>query len=505
MSRLNEEKRKKIREKFRATGSIRATARAVGVSRNAVRRELDRPAAGAPGAPASSPRPSKLDAYKAKIGYLVCEKNLSAVRTLEEIRALGYAGGYSILKDYVRTIRPKAMRPPTMPIDHKPGREGQMDWSPHMAVLGGRGQLVQTGSFVLCFSRWLFMRMFMDQTLINVIRLHQEAFAEIEALPETITYDNMTTVGRHVGPGKVWINPTFKRFADEYGFEVIILPPGKKDRHGIVERPFSYIENNFLAGREFDDLEDLNRQADLWRARTANVRIHGTLRQRPVDRLKRERPFLKPLPPSKTDTFYREVQRVVLRDFSVAIDTNHYSVSPQLIGQRATVRLYNDHLQVWVNDQLDCKHTYCTGKHQRQVLAEHEKSFREMTGQHQLLANAFLRLGRPAESYYEGLKNEKGAAAGYHLQRILKLADRHGADVTAGAMAHAQRYGAYSADAVTRVVLGKALKHKAGKNNAPVNMPENIRQWLRSCAVDDDTLDIYDKMIREIDDESDAG
>lgn len=374
-----------------------------------------------------------------------------------------------------------------------------MDWSPHRVVLGGKEVIVHTGTIILCFSRWMYIRMFPDETIKRVIRLHEEAFKELGAVPETMTYDNMTTVGRHVGPGRVWINPMFQRFADEYGFEVIILPPGKKDRHGMVERPFHYIENNFLAGREFHDFEALNRKADWWRAEKANVRIHGTLRERPVDRLKREFSFLKPLPRSKSDTFYREVERVVNRDFSVAIDTNHYSVSPHLAGQRATVRLYKDHLEIRVNDRLDCKHGYCEGRYQRQVLPEHERAFREMTGQHRLLARAFLRLGDPAKSYYDGLKNEKGAAAGYHLQRILKLADRHGTDVAAGAMAHAQRYGAFSSDAVMRVILGKELKQKGTVAPAPVDMPENVRQWLRSCAVESQDLKTYDELIRGID------
>jgi transposase len=444
---------------------------------------------------ASTPRKSKLDPYKAKIGHLVCQKRLSAVRVLEEIRELGYQGGYSILKDYIRMIRPKAKRRPTAPIDHPPGHEGQMDWSPHRVMVGGREQIVHTGSIVLCFSRWLFMRHFLDETIDRVVRLHEEAFNELGAVPKTMTYDNMTTVGRHTGPGQIWINPVFQRFAEQYGFEIIILPPGSKDRHGMVERPFHYIQHNFLAGREFADLEDLNRRADRWRSETANVRVHGTLRERPVDRLQRERPFLIALPQTNTDAFYREVERMVQRDFCVAIDTNRYSVSPHLIGRQAKVRLYQDHLEIWVDAQMDCKHTYHQGRYQRQVLPEHEKIYQQITGQHQLLKEAFLRLGEPAQSYYEGLKKERGAAAGYHLQRILKLTDRYGSEIVVGALAHAMRYGAYSAEAVSRLIQGKTLRGKPQGSQA--NVPENIREWLRSCAVEDQDLRVYDQLIED--------
>jgi len=181
------------------------------------------------------------------------------------------------------------------------------------------------------------------------------ACQELGAVPETMTYDNMTTVGRHTGPSEVWINPQFKAFAEQYGFQIVILPPGAKERHGKVERPFHYIEHNFLAGREFQDIEDLNRRGDLWRANTANVPIHVTLKERPMDRLERERAYLKPLPNEISGAFFKKVDRLIHTDFCVAIDTNRYSTSPNLIGQIAEVRLFKSHLEIWVNKQLDAK------------------------------------------------------------------------------------------------------------------------------------------------------
>ena len=112
----------------------------------------------------------------------------------------------------------------------------------------------------------------------------------------------------------------------------------------------------------------------------------------------------------------------------------------------------------------------------------------------QLLKHAFLRLGQPALSYYDGLKKHRGAAAGYHLQRILSLVDRHGADVVTGALAHAQRYGAYSGDAIVRIIKGKGHRKNAVVT-APT--PENIRDWLRSCAVEEQDPEFYDNIINK--------
>lgn len=497
MSRLSPEKRSQVRRVFKETGSIRATAARTKVSRNAVRRIL-RPAS-TPDARQSSARGSKLDPYKAKIEFLAREKDLTGVRILEEIKELGYDGGYSILKEYLRKIRPKPRKRPTPPIDHPPGHEAQMDWSPHTVNMGGQKRVVQTGSIILCFSRWLFVRFFQDQTLQSVISLHEQAFEELGAVPHIITYDNMTTVGRHVGPGEVWLNPVFERFAQQYGFKVVILPPGKKERHGMVERPFYYIENNFLKGREFGGMQDLNDKSDAWRARTCNVRKHGTLKEKPMDRLTREKSFLLPLPCNVSGQFYKELSRLVHVDFCVSLNTNRYSVNPVLIGDWVKLRLYQNHLEIWFEDSLHCRHEYGQGRDQRQILPEHEEQYKKMSGQKALLEKAFLRLGEAARAFYLGLQKEKKAAAGYHLQRILKYVDRFGQDVVAGALNYACRYGAYSADTILRIIKGQKLRPQQSNKT----MPKEIQLWLKAQAVEKHSPGYYDKIIHDLSSQED--
>jgi hypothetical protein len=115
-----------------------------------------------------------------------------------------------------------------------------------------------------------------------------------------------------------------------------------------------------------------------------------------MDRLERERAYLKPLSHELSGTFFKKVDRLIHIDFCVAIDTNRYSASPNLVGQTAEVRLFKSHLEIWANKQLDAKHNYIKGRHQRQVLPEHEAIYKKMSGQTQLLKHAFLRLGKPA-------------------------------------------------------------------------------------------------------------
>ena len=127
MSKLSKEDRKSLLQAFKVTGTIAGTVRQTGFARNTVRRHLRRPSGSLP--PNAICRKSKLDPYKSKIAFLVKEKDLSAVRVLGDIKELGYSGGYSILKDHIRIIRPKPFKQPRPPIDHPPGHEAQMNRS----------------------------------------------------------------------------------------------------------------------------------------------------------------------------------------------------------------------------------------------------------------------------------------------------------------------------------------------------------------------------------------
>lgn len=497
-SEKRERRRKAILEAFRKTGSIKATVRLLRVSRRSVRRALrgrEIPACGAPSK--QPPRPSKLDPYRAVIGRLVLEDQLTATLILDELRPLGFTGSYSILKRYVRTIRPAPKTKVTTRIEHEPGSPGQIDWSPHTVTLGGEKRIVHCFSLVLPFSRYMVVRYALDETLDTLIAMHDEAFRDIGAIPGVLTYDNMTTVGRHVGPGEIWINPVFGDWAKRCGFDIFLIEPGKPNQHASVERPFHYIENNCLRRRRFTfaDFDDLDAHVRWWCANVANIRPHGATRERPVDRLIRERPFLKPLPANRPEPF-RELARQVGTDFCVAVDTNRYSVPPRCAGQVATVRLFADRIEILVAGDLVAVHPRHDSRYGRLVLPEHEAEFKHWTPSRRLLEQAFLRLGDVARDYHQGLLAQRGKGAGYHLQRILKQADRHGGAVVVAAMQHAASYGNYSAEAVARVIAGRQMPRV---RNSPASKlaqpPEQVRLWLEGLDVETGDLAAYDRMV----------
>jgi transposase len=486
-----------IRRVYAKTHSIKETARRTGLHRDTVRAVLR-------GVPRRKkrrdrvPRKSKLDPFKPKLRSLVLEDGLTAVLALEELRDLGFDGGYSIVKEFVATLRPPATRAPTTPVDHPPGKEGQVDWSPYQVWLGGDRTCVHAFSFVLPHSRWQFLRFALDEQLETLTGLHDEAFDEAGGVPVTMSYDNMMAVGRHTGPGEVWINPRFEAWAAPYGFEIRLITPGNPKEHGSVERPFGYVENNCLRRRRFrfDDLEDLNAHARWWCAEVANVRIHGTTRRRPIDLLQIERSFLQPLPRNRPEP-YLDVPRKVWTDYCVHYDTIGYSVSPRYAGREPTVRVYPQRIEVLIDGEVVATHVRRFERHQRHTLPEHDEEFKRRTPSRRVLESAFLRLGEPARAYYDGLRAQRGRGAGYHIKRILRLADRHGTGPVASAMAHAARYGSYSADAVARVISRgevRAVPPPTPDGEVPMP-PERVRRWLEGLDVEDRDLGDYDEMV----------
>jgi transposase len=491
------ELRQQILAIFARVGSIRGTARRVGCARVTVRRAL-RQGRKPRTITQPGPRPSKLDPYRAVIQRLVLEDQFTAELVLEEIRRLGFPGGHTILQEYVRQLRPQPKVRVTTVVEHAPGAEGQVDWSSYRVELCGAEQVVHLFSLVLPYSRFMVLRMARDEVLETLLRLHDEAFVELGGMPKLMTYDNMTTVGRHVGPEEIQLNERFEAYRARCGFEVQLIDPGQPNQHASVERPFHYFENNCLRRRRsrFADWEDLQGHVRWWVDTVANVRVHGTTREHPVDRLVRERPYFLPLP-SEREEPYQELSRKVATDFCVAVDTNRYSVPPRHVGQPATVRAYADRLELLVGGQVVAAHQRHRGRQGRYVLPEHEAQFRQSSRSRVLLEQAFLRLGAVAEAFHEGLRAQRGRGAGYHLQRILKLADRHGSEAITGALAHAARYGNYSAEAVARVVLGRALRPRpAGAPGAPgLEPPEQVRHWLEGLHVEDSDLGDYDQLI----------
>jgi transposase len=340
-----------IRDLARQGHSVRAIARITGLSRNTVRKVLR----GAHDLKRKEPpRPSKLDPFKDYLRGRRAEHPLSAVRLLEEIRPMGYEGSVITPRRFLAGLDDRARREGklTVRFETPPGRQAQADWA-HAGRLvdaAGRPRPVYVFTFVLSYSRMLFIRFTTSVNLAALVDCHQRAFDYLGGWPQSILYDNMKQV--RLGPGR-W-NEAFLDFAAHYGFTPKAHRPYRPRTKGKVERAVDYVKDGFLLGRTFADLDDLNAQGLAWLAETANVRVHATTGRRPVDLLP-----LEGLTPASGVPAYRyldPVRRVVSFEAMVHYRGGRYSVPPAFAGRPVEVAAAGGQIVIRAGEAVIAEH-----------------------------------------------------------------------------------------------------------------------------------------------------
>src|SRR5579872_337667 len=240
-----EELRNRIIARWQAGASGRAIARELGVSRSTVRETLRAYEAGRAGAdPSARPaRPSKLDAWASTIQSLVSRyPDITAARVHEELRAQGFTGGYSIVRDRLRVVRPNPSRQPTVRFETGPGLQAQMDYSTYTLDFTVEGRRrVQLFGYVLAYSRRQYLRFVEHQDFETTVREHIRAFEHLGGAAATCLYDNMKVVVSGFDGREPIYNPRFLAFATHYGFKPWACRPRRPRTKGKIERKFGFV------------------------------------------------------------------------------------------------------------------------------------------------------------------------------------------------------------------------------------------------------------------------
>jgi len=300
--------------------------------------------------------------------------NYSARILFQELRASrGYAGGYDTVRNAVRPLRLEAAAASLTQcrFETAPGQQAQADWG-QVKVRFATG-MAEVHIFVLTlgYSRRAWAEGYEHERVESLLAAHENGFAHFGGVPAEILYDRMRTVIQgEDGGAKRW-NATFKAFAEHWGFEPRVCRPYRAQTKGKVESGVKYVKRNFLPGRSFRDLADFNAQLRAWLAEIADVRIHGTTHEAPIERFAREAAALTPLGGRASFLQAMRRERVVAGDWLVTIDTNRYSVPWRLIGATVTVVRVGGHWQISHRGQVVAEHPVLAGRHQLSVKPEH--------------------------------------------------------------------------------------------------------------------------------------
>ncbi|MFO7767682.1 MAG: IS21 family transposase [bacterium] len=330
-------------------------------------------------------RASKLDPFKDYIRMRLEHFDLSATSLLRELRKKGYEGGITILRDFVRPIKAEFIQRVTERFETLPGRQAQMDWGECGTIeVDGERRKLYVFVMVLGYSRMMYAQFTTSMKQPVLLRCMKGAFEALGVSTELLVDNMKQAVDEHdTWTGKVKWNRTFLAFCDHYGTLPVACPPYWPRVKGKVERGVGYIKNSFLTGRSFTDLADLNHQLQAWLDTVANVRVHGTTRERPVDRWQQELSHLGEIT-SIPDWDTREVKiRKVPPDCHISLGATLYSVDPSAEGKAVKVRLegeyVGDRFSVYLEEELVGEHRIAPKGTVRCTLPEHAAAIQALT------------------------------------------------------------------------------------------------------------------------------
>jgi transposase len=474
---MKEELRNEIVRRWGEGASQRAISRLLGLSRATVKRVLSHHESERTGQESTSPcRPSLLDPYETVMGELVARyPDITVTRMLEELRSQGFTGGYTIVRDRLKDLRPGRVRALVVRFETGPGAQAQMDYSPYDIEFTEEGRRrVHAFSYVLGYSRRQYLWFVETQDFATTVQQHVRAFEHLGGVAATCLYDNMKVVVTGYHDDVPIYNERFLAFATHYGYRPVACRPRRPQTKGKVERPFHYVEINLLNGRTFRSLAHLNEVAVKWLAEVADVRIHAETKQSPMERHALERPHLIPLPATHYETA-QVVYRTATVEGFIVWKQNQYSVPWRYLGQILPVRITPEEVLVY-SPRMDAeiaRHAVLpsTQSRQQRVDASHHPAPNDARQRVSVLKQRYEELGDTAGRFLEGLIQ----AQRYHwdhAQRVLALLGTYSrADVLA-ALERAMRYGAYAATSVERVLASQArpmglLQRLAAESAAP--------------------------------------
>jgi hypothetical protein len=334
------------------------------------------------------------------------------------------------------------------------GEELQHDTSPHEVHLAGKRRKVQTASAVLCYSRMLFFQLYPTFQRFDCKVFLTDALGYFGGVTQRVMIDNTHVVVLR-GAGRQMVPvPEMTAFAERFGFSFVAHELGNANRSARVERPFWFIENNFLAGRTFTNWEDLNLQARQWCDRV-NSTYKKHIRAVPRELFAVERMQLRPLPVWVPEV-YRLHQRTVDIEGYVALNTNRYSVPVSWIGRRAEVRETKDKVEIQLDARNIVTHRRIVESQQQRItLAQHRPprgsgvKRSDPPPEEQLILQAVPQLA----DYVSALKQRGRKVVALALRQLLRMIREYPREPLLSAVGEAARYGLYDLDRLERMIL----------------------------------------------------
>ncbi len=463
-------------------------ARQLGVHHNTVDRVLSQ--SGLPKLERRA-RPSMLDTYLPFIlETLERFPKLTASRLYQMVRARGYPGGPDHFRHQLAHYRPRPQPEAFLRLRTLPGEQAQVDWG-HFGKLtiGRASHPLMAFVMVLSYSRRIFLRFYPGARMEHFLRGHQAAFTAWEGVPRVLLYDNLKSAVLERRGDAIRFHPTLLEFAAHYRFEPRPVAVARGNEKGRVERAIRTIRSHFWPAREWQDLDDLNVQAEAWCEGWAMDRPCPEDRSIAVREAFAQESLL-PLP----DTPYPTDERVEVhigKTPYARFERNDYSVPPKYVRRTLTVVASPTRVRILDGAEAVACHPRCYDKAQQiedpahiEVLVQSKRQARRHRGQDRLAKAA------PSSQTLLTQAAERGDNLGSITATLLGLLDDYGAAALEAAIGDSLAQGVPHPNGV-RIALER--RREAAQQPPPLSIPIDHAQ-ARELVVHTHDLGGYDTL-----------
>lgn len=457
MSKTPLEMRITVRALHRQGTSLRTISRMLKMSRKTVRHLVQgREADGTAGGETVNALDQPCDvATLNKLTAAFEQARGNVVRVQELLAEDGITVAYSTLTRWVRAAGLRAPPRRSGTYDFPPGAEMQHDTSPHKVGLDGRTVTAQCAGLVLAWSRRLFIQYYPRFTRFEAKAFLLDAVRFMEGACSVCTIDNSSVILAAGSGADAVVAPEMRAFARTLGFHFQAHQVGHPDRKGRIERPFSYVEGNFLAGRSFADYADLNRQALAWCRDVANAKPKQVLGQSPEAAWLVEKPHLQPLP-DVLPPVYALLDREVDMSGFVSVDTNRYSVPERFVGQSVTVYKYPSELRICQRDRTLAVHARLIGQRDGKVTLAGHHTVPKRQARGPVREEALLTGHHPSlDRYVAALKQRRHGWGRRALRRLLEMKRTYPEAPLIAAIEQALHYGLFDLGRLETLILSE--------------------------------------------------
>jgi transposase len=398
-------------------------------------------------------RSSKLDPHKKEIVRMLERHPYSAQQVFQQISEQGFAGGYTVVKDYVRKVRPRQQQA-FLKLAFAPGECAQVDWGAFKSVaVGNTRRRLSFFVMVLCHCRMMYVEFTVSQTMEHFLGCHQRAFEFFGGVPQKVMVDNLrSAVLQRVSGHDPVFNQKYLDFSKHYGFRIVPCGVRKGNEKGMVENAVGYIKKNFLTGFEPEAFKGLEPALKQWLDMVANVRIHGETKKKPKEMFPEEAACLGPLPQYPYDTGTISEIRAS-KQFRVSFDANRYSVPAEYAGARLTLKAYTDRICLYHEHKLIARHVRSYDRNRDIENPDHPKALLEQKrkARDQKILMRFLTLAPGSEQYYLGLRERKLNLL-HHVRQIVGLSEIYEQEQVARAIEDALEFKAFSCEYIANLL-----------------------------------------------------